>query len=178
MEHIRVSDKIRMERIKLSMAPVIFETIDRDREYLREWLPFVDETSEVRQTEAFIRSMISDENSRDDIYSIWYNEEFAGLIGYKDTDFINRKTEIGYWLAQKMQQKGIITSCAGALVQHAFRKLGMNRIQIKVAEHNAKSEAVPQRLHFQFEGIERAGEKHRNQFLNLKIYSILKSDRY
>lgn len=178
MEHIRVSEKIRLERLKLSMAQVIFDTIDRDREYLSEWLPFVRDTKEIRQTEAFILSIISADNNRDDVYSIWYMEEFAGLIGFKDTDFLNKKTEIGYWLAQKMQHKGIITLCVEVLIRHAFMKLGMNRIQIKVAELNSKSEAIPQRLHFQFEGIERAGEMHQGKFLNLKIYSLLKSDRY
>lgn len=178
MEHIRVNDKIRLERIKMSMAPVIFETIDRDRNYLREWLPFVDYTNQVSDTEAFIRSMATGNNHRDDIYSIWYNEEFAGLIGYKDTDHINHKTEIGYWLAEKMQHKGIITACVEKLVKHAFQKLGLNRVQIKVAEENHKSEAIPKNLDFHFEGIERAGERYQNKYLNLKIYSKLATDRY
>jgi ribosomal-protein-serine acetyltransferase len=39
-----------------------------------------------------------------------------------------------------------------------------------------KSEAIPQRLGFTFEGIERAGELHGNAYLNLKIYSLLKKD--
>jgi len=160
------------------MAQVIFEAIERDREYLAEWLPFVEETKEVRHTEAFILSVISADNNRDDVYSIWYLEEFAGLIGFKDTDYINKKTEIGYWLAKHMQHKGIITLSVEVLVKQALLKLGMNRVQIKVAEENSKSEAIPQRLHFRFEGIERAGERHRNKFLNLKIYSLLKSDRY
>ena len=178
MEHIRISDKIRLERIKISMAPVIFETVNRDRKYLREWLPFIDYTKEVKDTEAFIRSITAGNNLRDDIYCIWYNEEFAGLIGYKDIDYVNHKTEIGYWLSEKMQKKGIITTCVEKLVAYAFQKLGMNRVQIKVAENNMKSEAIPQKLHFQFEGIEREGEWHGNKFLNLKIYSILASDRY
>ena len=54
MEHIRVSDKIRLEEIKLSMAHLIFEAIDRDREYLKQWLPFVDFTKQPSDTEAFI----------------------------------------------------------------------------------------------------------------------------
>jgi len=178
MGHIRISDKIRLERLKLSMAPVVFDAIDRDRNYLREWLPFVDNTKEISDTEAFIRSINAPGNQRDDIYSIWYREEFAGLIGFKDTDHINHKTEIGYWLSEKMQHKGIITACVATLMKHAFQKLGMNRVQIKVAENNLKSEAIPQKLHFRFEGIERDGEWHCDRYLNLKIYSKLASDRF
>ncbi len=158
------------------MAATIFETIDRDRDYLREWLPFVDETKEISHTEAFIRSISGKDNSRDDIYTVWYKEEFAGLIGFKDTDLINRKTEIGYWLAEKMQRKGIITASVSKLVNYAFKKQGMNRIQIKVAEQNSKSEAIPIRLNFKFEGIERGGEFHQNHYVNLKVYSKLAGD--
>ncbi|MFV0589908.1 MAG: GNAT family N-acetyltransferase [Draconibacterium sp.] len=176
MEHIRISDKLRLEKVKTSMADVIFQTIDRDREYLKEWLPFVNFTKKMSDTELFIQSISSPENVRDEIFSIWYNEEFAGLIGFKDTDWTNRKTEIGYWLAQPMQGKGIILACVQKLIAYAFRKLKLNRIQIKVAEYNQKSEAIPKKLNFTFEGIERHGELHGNKYLNLKIYSYLASD--
>lgn len=50
MEHIRINDKIRLEEIKMSMANVVFETIDRDREYLKQWLPFVEFTQQLSDT--------------------------------------------------------------------------------------------------------------------------------
>ncbi len=158
------------------MAPVIFETINRDREYLKKWLPFVNYTLEMSDTERFLESV--NNNGKDEIFSIWYNEEFAGLIGFKDIDRVNRKTEIGYWLAQKMQGKGIITDCVKKLCRYAFQKLKMNRVQIKVAEQNAKSEAIPLKLNFSFEGIERAGELHEDKFVNLKVYSLLANERF
>ena len=101
---------------------------------------------------------------------------FAGLIGFKDTDWMNKKSEIGYWLAENMQGKHIVTSCVEKLIQHAFQKLKLNRIQIKVAENNTKSASIPKRLGFVYEGTERAGEKHHNKYLNLKVYSLLKED--
>jgi len=177
MQHIRVNDKIRLELVGSDMAPVIYETIDRDREYLKEWLPFINFTFDLTDTVNFIKSVSAENNRRDYVYSIWYKEEFAGLIGYKDTDWVNRKSEIGYWLAEKMQQKGIITACVKQMTDHAFRKLKLHRIQIKVAEANQKSEAIPQKLNFTFEGIERAGELHGDKFLNLKVYSLLANDR-
>ncbi len=176
MEHIRISDKIRLEKIKLSMAPLIFETIDRDRDYLQEWLPFVHYTNQVSDTEIFIESISANHNSKDDVFSIWYTEKFAGLIGFKDTDRANRKTEIGYWLARDMQGKRIITSSVEILLKYAFQKLKMNRIQIKVAEGNSKSEAIPTKLGFKYEGLERDGEFNKNKYFNLKIYSLLKSE--
>lgn len=177
MEHIRINDKIRLEVIKLSMARMIFEAIDRDRDYLEQWLPFVTFTNQPADTEAFISEVSSEGNKRDRIYCIWYKEEFAGLIGFKDTDWENRKTELGYWLAKNMQGKGIITLCIEKLNKYAFQSLKLNRIQIKVAEGNTKSEKIPVRLGYKYEGTEREGELHNNTYLDLKIYSLLKSDR-
>lgn len=175
---MKINNKIHLEEITLSMAPVIFETIDRDRNYLRQWLPFVDFTREVSDTELFIKGMLSEKNKRrDEIFTIWYNMEFAGLIGFKDTDWVNNKTELGYWLAENMQGKGIITLSTAKLVRYAFKKLGMNRVQIKVATGNHKSAAVPSRLGFQFEGIERHGELINGIYHDLQIFSLLKHEK-
>src|SRR5690606_8940210 len=113
----------------------------------------------------------------DQVYTIWSNMEFAGLIGFKDSDWVNNKTELGYWLAEKMQGKGIVTLCTKALVKYAFNKLGMNRVQLKVAVGNSKSAAIPQRLGFQLEGIERDGELINGTYHDLQIFSLLKSDK-
>jgi ribosomal-protein-serine acetyltransferase len=176
MEYIQVNNHIHLEAIMLSAAPVIFETIDRDRKYLSEWLPFVEFTRSVSDTELFIKSMIYQNGKKDEVFTIWYNLEFAGLIGFKDTDHVNRKTELGYWLAEKMQGKGIASTCVAALVKYAFRKLQINRIQIKVAKDNHKSTAIPVRLGFLLEGTEREGELLDSNFRDLEVYSLLKSD--
>lgn len=177
MDYIQISSKLRLETIQLNMAEVVFEAINRDREYLKEWLPFIEETQQVIQTEEFIRTIVSQRGKKkDEIFTIWYNQEFAGLIGFKDTDWINHKTELGYWLTEKMQGKGIATASVKELVKNAFKKLGMNRVQIKVARGNVKSASIPKRLGFQFEGTERAGEFHQGKYLDLEVYSLLKSD--
>ncbi|MDX8341612.1 GNAT family protein [Draconibacterium sp. IB214405] len=176
MEHIRVNPKIRLELINLSMAGIIFQTIDRDREFLKKWLPFVNYTNQLEDTEAFISSITRSGNKSDLVYTIWYNEEFAGLIGFKDTDWVNRKTELGYWLAEKMQGKGIISASVEKLVRFAFQKQKMNRVQIKVAEENLPSEKIPKKLGFVYEGTERQGEHHASGYVNLKIYSKLKHE--
>ncbi len=177
MQHLEVNRNIRLEALHLSMAPVIFETIDRDRAYLEQWLPFIATTHKLADTEAFIRSVLhQSQNRRDEVFTIWFKNEFAGLIAFKDTDWINRKTELGYWLAEKMQGKGIVSACVEKLIRYAFHKLKLNRIQIKTAVGNSKSAAVPKRLGFRFEGIERAGEKHNETYFDLEIYSLLKTD--
>jgi ribosomal-protein-serine acetyltransferase len=177
MEYLHVDDTIQLESIQLHYADTIFKAIDRNRSFLRKWLPFVDQTSNVSDTRAFIHSVTgTSSDERDDVYMIWFKGEFAGLIGYKDTDYVNAKTELGYWLIDKFQGKGIMVRSVQKLMDFAFHSLHMNRIQIKVAVGNSSSSAIPKRLNFHFEGIEREGEKHRNRYLDLEVYSFLKKE--
>lgn len=177
MESITVNNYIRLEAVKPSMGNDIFTTIENNRNYLQTWLPFVNLTQTIADTDEFIQSVISQStNKKDEIFSIWFNNNFAGLVGFKDTDWVNKKTELGYWLSEEMQGKGIITKCVEKLIRYAFQKLRINRIQIKTAVGNLKSAAIPKRLGFCFEGIERAGEKHDQTFMDLEIYSLLKTD--
>src|SRR6056297_225239 len=119
MKHIGVNPKVHIEAINMSMAPVIFETIDRDRDFLTQWLPFVEYTQKLSDTKNFIKSLVSQPGKKkDEVFVIWYRGEFAGLIGFKDTDWVNHKTELGYWLAKNMQGKGIITLCVDKLTAY------------------------------------------------------------
>ncbi len=177
MKSLTVNDKIRLEQIELSKAPEVFEAIEKNRSYLKQWLPFVEMTCDISDTERFIKSVSGDgKYMRDEIFCIYYQEVFGGLIGFKDTDWNNRKTELGYWLIEDLQGKGIITSCVKKLLSYAFMKMKQNRLQIKVAVGNHKSAAIPRRLGFMMEGIERAGEFHENKYLDLQVYSLLKVD--
>ncbi len=176
---ISVNTHIKLRTIIRDDAEVIFSVIDQQRDYLGQWLPFVPNTKEQRDTEEFIK-MVSQQpdEQRELIFTIWYDNAFAGIIGFKDTDRMNRKTEMGYWLSKPFQKKGIITSSAKVLCEYAFDKLGLNRVQIKCAVGNVASQKVPVRLGFAFEGIERAGERFgENQFFDLKVYSKLKDDQ-
>lgn len=175
MEYLMVNDYIHLQQLRMAHAGIIFETIDRDRNYLRRWLPFVDQTRKPEDTRDFIKQL--QQNLRNDyVYTIWHKGDFAGLAGYKDSDPVNQRTEIGYWLAENMQGKGIMIQTIKKLVDFAFRNLNRNRVQVKVAVGNLKSSAIPKKLGFIFEGIEREGEFHTDRFYDLELYSMLKKE--
>jgi ribosomal-protein-serine acetyltransferase len=124
-----------------------------------------------------VRSIIDKVSSnRDEVYVIWYKHEFAGLIGFKDIDRINDKIEIGYWLIEKMTGKGIATAAARKMVNLAFRNMDMNRVVIRCGVGNDRSSAIPRRLGFSLEGIERNGERHNRTYIDLEVYSLLKQE--
>lgn len=176
IEDIIVSDSITLKILSLLDYQAIYYGIDQNRVFLRKWLPFVDSTKSDKDTLAFVKSVVDDVERRQEIFTIWYEGEFAGLIGLKDIDYLNRKLEIGYWLIERMTGKGIMTLSVEALINFVFVKLEMNRIQIKCAIGNKESSAIPKRLSFHFEGVERQGERHQERYLDLEIYSIVKKE--
>jgi ribosomal-protein-serine acetyltransferase len=178
MKTIRVNDQIELREIALSDAMDIFKTIDAQRYYLGKWLPFVETTRKVEDTEAFIRSILeTPPKFREYTFVIHYNRGFAGLIGFKSTDQTNRKTEIGYWLSERYQKNGIITESLKSLMALAYNELNMNRIQIKCAVGNSPSNNIPKRLGFKFEGFERDGELLSGDvYTDIAVYSKLKND--
>lgn len=177
MQSIVVSNEILLERININDAETIFNAIDQNRSHLGVWLPFVDLTKEVRYTETFIQTVVSNrEVTGNEVYTIWFKGKFAGLIDFHNTDKVNEKTEIGYWLISTMTGRGIIHQSCGVLIGLAFEKNGMNRITIRCAIGNSPSEKVARSLGFSFEGIERSGERHHDLFFDLKVFSLLKRD--
>lgn len=177
MQSIVVSNEILLEQISVNDAATIFNAIDQNRSHLGQWLPFAEYTKEVKDSEAFIQTIVSQrEATRNEVYTIWFKGDFAGIIGFHNTDRVNEKTEIGYWLINDLTGHGIIHQSSLVLIGLAFETLGMNRITIRCAVGNTSSEKVAIRLGFSFEGIERNGERHHDLFSDLKVFSLLKSE--
>jgi len=176
--NIQVSENIQLRKIQLSDSEEIFNTINNERKYLGKWLPFIENTKELSDSEKFVKAVVDLPNDTPDlIFTIRKNNAFIGLIGFKGTDVENKKTEIGYWLSEKFQKQGIMTMSVEKLCRFAFQELGINRIQIKCAIGNESSNKIPKRLNFMFEGIEREGELLAGGvFADLNVYSMLRKD--
>ena len=157
-------------------AEAIFNTIDKEHAYLEEWLPFVELTQEISYTQRFVESY-SDSDKIDFTCAIYFQNQFVGVIGLKDTDLDNKKTEIGYWLSESFQHKGIVTRSSKTMINYVFDEMNLNRIQLKAATGNFKSQHVAGRLGFISEGIERDGELHTQGFVDLIVFSLLRADR-
>jgi len=169
---LHITPYLQLHPARMLDAREMFSLIDKNRTYLRRWLPFIDVTTAVADSEAYLSS-VEEQAERNPVFVIRFYGKLVGLVGFKDTDYDNLRTEIGYWLAENFQHKGIMTSCVRTLVDFAFNDMGMHRIQIRVAEGNTASRRIPLRLGFQKEGVERDGEMlEPGRFVNLETFSL------
>ena len=177
MNKLSVSEEIELCPVSLEDADDIFFTIDRERKYLGHWLPFVEFTRSREDSLSFVKEVIKDSPGPADlVYVIRYEGLFAGLIGYKFTDRANLKTEIGYWISERYQGKGIVTRSVRAMINQAFEQWGFQRIQINVAVGNKRSKRIPKKLGFNLEGIARDAELLSSGFTDIEMYALLKPE--
>ena len=179
MNILKVDPCIDLEKINLSHAFLLFEAVEKNRSFLSEWLSLPNEVETQEDAVEFIRAVLKDSKRKEDsVFVIWYRKQFSGLISLKENDLLNNKTEIGYWLTKNMTGKGIVTKSVKVLSEYIFMVMNINRIVIRCAVGNNKSSAIPKRLGFAFEGIEREGEKNSACYMNMEIYSLLKGDNH
>ena len=173
-----VADKeITLQKIRIKSAKEIYTCMDNSREFLRQWLPFVDTTTSWKDTENFIRSVLNRRGAYQHLtFEVRHNDKIVGLIGLKDIDLMNNKAEIGYWLSKDAVGKGIMTRSCIALVNYAFDVLKLNKIWIRCAVENTRSCNIPKQMGFSFEGIERHGELLNGKYHDLKVYSLIKKE--
>lgn len=171
---MKLFEDISLRPLQTDDSNDIYNTIDSEREYLGRWQSFVSRTNSVADIQKFVSDSLS---TGEKTFTIRKGDKFIGLIGFKSTDKESRKTEIGYWLSQPYQGKGIMTRAVDCLCNYAFEELEMNRVQIKCAVGNTPSSNIPKRLVFQREGVERAGELFAGgEFVDIEIYSLLKHE--
>lgn len=115
---------IYLQEIRIEDAAAIYHAIDTHRDYLRTWLPFVDNMRTTADEEAFLRQVLSAPAERNEpIFGIWNQQhEICGLIGFHFSDFDNHRTELGYWLLPEYQHRGIITESVRKLCLWAVQE--------------------------------------------------------
>ena len=173
----RIDDHLELRLLEERHADELFALTDKHRAYLREWLPWLDATKKVRDTVEFIKGTLK-QFAEDNGFSagIWLDGALVGVIGLHGINRPNRWATIGYWLAEDAQGKGVMTRACRAVVDHLIGDIGLNRIGIACATENRKSRAIPERLGFKQEGIQRQVEWLYGKPLDHAVYSVLASE--
>ncbi len=173
----QIDENTTLALVEMRDADELFELVDASRMYLREWLPWVDSSVSVEDTKAFVHAA-AQQYARGDGFQccIRYRHKIVGIIGFHRVDRVHKHTEIGYWLAEEYQGRGIMTACCRSFVDFAFREYKLHRVEIRVAVENQKSRAIPERLGFTHEGTLHESEWIYDHFVDGAIYAMLARD--
>jgi RimJ/RimL family protein N-acetyltransferase len=86
------------------------------------------------------------------------------------------RAELGYWMGVPYWNRGFCTEAGMAVVELAFVRLGLHRVQSRHLTRNPASGRVMQKLGMQLEGIHRETVRKSGRFEDLALYAILESE--
>lgn len=170
----KIEEDLALKFIELRDAERVFELTNHSREYLREWLPWLDFTTSMEDTKAFINNSLKrfpENKSMNTV--ILFKGEIVGVAGFNEINWSNKTAYIGYWLGEEFQGNGIMTKVARALTDYAFDELNLNKVEIRVAKENKKSKGIPEKLDFVKEGIIRQAEWLYDHYVDHIVYGVL-----
>ena len=172
---INVDENIKLKSWQPDSAAELFALVDKNRDYLLPWFPWVPFIKEVKNSQDFINSSLKEmENNLGLELGIWYQDKLVGCIGLHDFNLTNKRASIGYWLDKDHQGKGIMTKSVKALINFCFSELNLNRLAILTSTINSHSYSIAERLGFKKEGIIRQYEFINDHFSDCYQYSFLK----
>jgi ribosomal-protein-serine acetyltransferase len=152
----------------------LYDLIDANRTHLRPWMIWEHTTKEPSDARAFIQRCL-DSQSDVEGNGLWIGGVLAGGMGLTIETLAN-SGEIGYWLGEPFQGRGIVTRACERFFDLAFDELGLHRMALKAAVGNARSRAVAERLGMQQEGVLRDGCRVVDGYLDLVEYGILEDE--
>lgn len=171
---IPIDEELTLKILSPKHAEGIFALVDRNRAFLRQSLPWVDHNLTVEDSQKFIKERLK-LFKKDQGFSlcIFYHGIMVGTIGLHYIDKSDLKTEIGYWLSEDQQGKGIMHRSCLALIDYCFNTLKLHRIEIRCAANNKASQRVAKKLGFKQEGTLRDAFYHHKVFYDIIIYGML-----
>jgi [ribosomal protein S5]-alanine N-acetyltransferase len=81
------------------------------------------------------------------------NSSIIGAVGLTNVDRFQGTATIGYWLSQDFWRQGIMREAVIAVLDYAFGKLKLRRINVEAFAGNEGSNGLIKKLGFRYEGL-------------------------
>ncbi|CAM4406505.1 GNAT family N-acetyltransferase [Paenibacillus xylanexedens] len=113
-----------------------------------------------------LRWMIEDRETR----------KVIGTCGFLNYEDVHNRAEIGYDLRSSFWGRGVMTEVAHAVLHFGFTCMQLNKIEAKVEPENEASIRLLHKLNFQQEGVLRQHEFEKGRYIDLAVFSKLRSE--
>jgi ribosomal-protein-serine acetyltransferase len=172
-----LSDTVVIRLLETRHSDDFYNLVRNNFDRLAKWCPWLDRVTTPESTRAFIREKIfrfADANGF--TAGIFERGKLIGVIALEYVDEVNSVTEVGYWIDGRAEGKGLVSRACTSVIDYAFGELRLHRVQIRCADGNLRSRAIPEKLGFRNEGIIRRCERLRDRTVDLVIYGMLSEE--
>ena len=103
--------------------------------------------------------------------------KLIGTVGFNSWNFNSHRAEISYDLASTYWRRGIMTKVLNAVLDFAYYRMCLNRVEAKTMTNNFASAGLLLKIGFQKEGVLRSYRKVYGNFIDVDLYSLILRER-
>ncbi len=139
---------------------------------LRDGLPYPYTERDGRE---YIQAMLAADGNSTFAFAIVVEGRVVGSIGaFRQSNIHSRTAELGYYLAEELWGRGIMTDAVEQLCRYVFGNTDIIRIFAEPFAHNTGSRRVLEKAGFQPEGVLRSNAVKNGKVIDMVMYSIIK----
>lgn len=155
----------------LAKVDEFYQLTEKNRLYLKKWLPWLDCIQGINDTENFVSCAInSDKQGHSLNFFICDNKTLIGTIGLRD--ITPHCALVGYWLDEAHQGKGIITKSLQQLLHIAQDRHLTVAILLRCAPLNKASAAIAKKCGFVYKTTLPQAENLYGRLNDLDVYEF------
>lgn len=169
------SDRVVLRRHDPALADLMFRSVDSERERLRRFLLWVDNTRTVEDIHAYIRHTLEGrEKGTVADYALFdaRTQTYMGNVGMHAIQWEHACIELGYWILSAFEGKGFMSE-AVRLLERACFDMGFHRVEIRCNALNTRSAAVARRMGYELEGTLRENSIEYGEYRDTLIFAKL-----
>ncbi|MEA1937472.1 MAG: GNAT family protein [Patescibacteria group bacterium] len=133
----------------------------------------------IKDAKQWLRKVINNNRKKipeNAVFAIEIDGQAVGSISINKIEQ-EHKAEIGYWLGEKYQGKGIMTQAIKEITKYGFRELKLCRLYAQVFSFNEGSMRVLEKNGYKFEGTLKKEVKKDNKFLDCCLFAKTRSKK-
>lgn len=169
------------DRIENILPEEFYKLIDKNKNHIKKTFPVTLANSDsLEKAHNFLTVSLEKEKNKEGFHFYARDMKTNNLIGYlciKSVDFRISKCELGYFIDEDFQGKGITSKMVSYALDFCFNELKMNKVFICTSEINLASQQIALKHNFKQEGILR--DEFRNgdgELQNTVYFGLLKSE--
>ena len=169
---VPIDDELSIRQASVQDAEELFAVIERNRDYLARWLPWVPAITSLDDEQAFLRVNGEQWQTRTSFLAVLtLSGQAIGTIGLDCIDTAAHTAEVGYWLDEAHQGHGHMTRAVTALREFAVKDLGCTHLEIHADVDNHPSRAVAERAGYVLQEIRPQAMISANNLADVAVYA-------
>lgn len=110
------------------------------------------------------------------IFAIKKDGKLIGELKLRNIRWFNRKAELSIILKKEEQSRGTGTEIVKKIIEYAFGKMNLHRLEAEVIETNSASIKLIEKFGFKKEGVLREAKFQNGKFIDIYRYGLLRSE--